>query len=181
MYIAKNFNHPNMTKTFKLLNWFDFEHFCETGYPAIGLEYETFPKGPVPKALWLEVKDGKVPEDFKKFIGIHIEHYSDDNQDNAEYLFRAKTKIDMTVFTKREKDILERLKLQFKTCTATMMSDISHEKNRPWYITKERYGLNKPIDYLLALGKPHCIQKEIAQETLNEHLEMLNNFHLKPT
>jgi len=183
IYFAKNFRHANMTKVFKLLNWFDFEHFCETGHPAIGLQYYTFQMGPVPKDLWLELKDGNVPEDFKKHIIIDKINFSETDPEKIEYLFKAKhnVKVDLSLFSQRERDILDRLKLQFKTCTATMMSKISHEKDRPWTLTKDKYGLNKIIDYKLALQENSCISENEANENLKEHFEMLENFNLNPT
>jgi len=183
LYFAKNVKHPNMTKMFKLLNWFDFEHFCETGYPSIGLQYYTFKNGPVPRELWLEFKNGNVPEDFKRDIGIHIEKYAERDGEYIEYIFKAKprSKLDLSIFSQRELDILKRLVLQYKTCTAGTMSKISHEKDRPWTITKEKYGLNKLIDYKLALQqKDSCISSEEARENLKEHFEMLENFNIKP-
>jgi len=37
LFFAKHTLHCNTTKLFKLLSFFDFEHFRQTGYPAIGL------------------------------------------------------------------------------------------------------------------------------------------------
>jgi uncharacterized phage-associated protein len=181
LYFAKNTRHANTTKIFKLLNFFDFEHFCLTGYPSIGLEYFSFPKGPVPKELWYEFKGGNVPEDFQKDLGINIESKDEADPNFIEYQFKAKHNPDLNVFSPRELQILENLVLIYKYCTASEISKISHEKEKPWLITKENYGLYQPINYLLALKDNSCITKEQASEVLSEHFEMFENFKIKPT
>ncbi len=70
LFFAQKTKHANMTKMSKLLFFFDFKHFKETGYPAIGLDYFAFERGPVPKKLWLELKDRNVPEDFKRKLAL---------------------------------------------------------------------------------------------------------------
>jgi len=180
LYFAKNTKHANTTKIFKLLNFFDFEHFCQTGYPSIGLEYYTFPQGPVPKELWYEFKGGNVPEDFQKDLGINIETKNETDPNYIEYQFKAKHNADLKVFTPREIQILENLVLIYKNCTASEISKISHEEEKPWLITKEKNGLYQPINYLLALKENSCITKEQASEALSEHFEMFENFNIKP-
>ena len=180
LYFAKKTKHANTTKIFKLLNFFDFEHFYQTGYPSIGLKYYTFPKGPVPKELWYEFKGGNVPKDFQKDLGINIETKDEVEPNFIEYQFKAKHNPDLKVFTQRELQILENLAFIYKDCTASEISKISHEKEKPWLITKEKHGLNKPINYLLALDKNSCITKEQASEILSEHFEMFDNFNIKP-
>ena len=182
MYFAKNTKHANTTKIFKLLNFFDFEHFRQTGYPAIGLEYETFERGPVPKKLWFQVKDGNIPQDFKKNLGININirerRYNDDI---VEYLFKAKSNPDLTVFSPREIKILDRLATIYQEANATQMSAISHSDEWPWSITMKEKGLYSKIDYMLALnsGEPKIAQ-ELAQELLNEFFEITKDFQIEP-
>lgn len=181
LFFAKKTRHANTTKICKLLNFFEFEHFRQTGYPSIGLKYFTFPQGPVPKELWLEIKGGNVPEDFKKYIGINIETRENETGEITEYLFKAKQKPDLSIFTPREQKILEELALTYCYATASQMSKISHEKEKPWFITKQKYGLNQPIDYKLALSQDPPILHENADNNLKEHFEMLGNFKLNPT
>ena len=70
LFFVQKTRHAKMTKISKLLYFFDFTHFKQTGYPAIGLEYFAFKNGPVPKKLWLELKDGIVPNDFKAKLAL---------------------------------------------------------------------------------------------------------------
>ncbi len=179
-YFAKNTKRLNYTKLFKLLYFFDFEHFKQTGYPAIGLKYYTFQNGPVPKDLWLQLKDGKVPEDFKQDIGINIESRNELDPAFKEFQIKAKLKSDTSVFTPRELKILENLSLIYQYSTATEMSKISHDDEMPWAITKEKSGLHSYIDYMLALSDNKNIPIEVAKELLTEHFEMVENFDLNP-
>lgn len=178
LFFAKETKHTNMTKLMKLLNFFDFEHFNQTGYPSIGLEYLAFEKGPVPKKFWLEVKDGNVPDDLQDKVKIipHEEH------GKREMEFRAKpsAKIDYSVFTPREKGILERLAFIYKDATATAMSEVSHEDNMPWEITVRTKGLNAAIDYLLALDAESPIIPDEARENLQDYFSILKIFDIEP-
>jgi len=180
LFFAKNTKFANTTKICKLLYFFDFKHFKQTGYPSIGLQYFAFEKGPVPKSLWLEVKDCKVPDDFKEKLALLS--YKDEYDPNfKEIEFKAIQSPDMSVFTPREKKILEELAFVYKDVKAKEISEISHLKNQPWDITKKEKGINAPIDYLLALDNDDEVDKEEAKESLKEHFEIIKNFSLEPT
>src|SRR5271157_793245 len=135
LFFAKETRHTNMTKLMKLLNFFDFEHFNQTGYPSIGLEYFAFEKGPVPKKFWLEVKDGNVPDDLRDKVTINVK-YGEHGRKEMEFIAKAGAKVDFTIFTRREIKILENLAYIYKDANAKTMSDVSHEDNWPWEITR---------------------------------------------
>jgi uncharacterized phage-associated protein len=163
----KKVKHLNTTKLSKLLYFLDFTHAKQTGYPAIGLEYNAFPKGPVPKKFWLEIKDGNVPADFKTYLKI-VTRKDDFSPDYRELNFIAKTAPDITVFTPREQKILDELAFIYMDATAPEMSEISHLPNEPWDMTYRSKGKNAVIDYKLASESPK----------LNEHFEAVKNFNL---
>jgi uncharacterized phage-associated protein len=179
LFFAKETRHANTTKLMKLLNFFEFEHFNQTGYPSIGLEYFAFEKGPVPKKFWLEVKDGIVPDDLKDKIIINVKQ-KDNNWKELEFIARAGAQVDFSIFTPREKSILEKLAFIYKDVTAKTMSDISHEDDKPWEITKRTKGINAEIDYLLALGADSPIDREEAEENLRDHFSILREFDVEP-
>jgi uncharacterized phage-associated protein len=179
-YFAKRTKHANYKKIFKLLNFFDFEHFCQTGYPSIGLKYYAFKNGPVPKELWIQIKNGQLPEDFKKDLGVNPQQKNEGDPSFIEYIFKAKTSPDLSVFTPREQKILEDLAFIYKECTASEISGISHEAEMPWSITIKEKGLNSYIDYILSCKDKSPDMIENAKESLNEHFEMLENFKLNP-
>jgi uncharacterized phage-associated protein len=179
LFFSKETRHLNMTKLMKLLNFFDFEHFKQTGYPSIGLEYYAFEKGPVPKKFWLEVKDGVAPDDLKEKIVISVK-LGEYGRKETEFISRTGVQVDFTIFTRREKEILERLAFIYKDANATTMSNISHEAERPWEITKREKGLNAEIDYLLVIDENSPITREEAEENLRDHFTILRVFDIEP-
>jgi uncharacterized phage-associated protein len=180
VFFAKRTKHANLTKLFKLLYFFDFLHFKQTGYPAIGLDYVALQRGPVPKALWLELKDGMVPEDFREALAI-LPKSDEDDPTVKEYEFHAKIRPDLSLFTPRERGILDNLVLMFRDSTAREMSEISHLRRQPWDLTVRRDGENARIDYLLALDADAEVTPDEAQASLAEHREIVKNFSLEPT
>lgn len=179
LFFAKETRHVNTTKLMKLLNFFDFEHFSQTGYPSIGLEYFTFENGPVPKKFWLEVKDANLPDDLKDKVAVNVKEWGQGKKE-MEFLAKANAQVDFTIFTPREKKILEKLAFIYKDATAKQMSQISHEDNMPWEITKKEKGVNQLIDYLLALEEGSEIDREEAKENLKEHFAAMKAFDIEP-
>lgn len=178
LFFIKETKHVNLTKLMKLLNFFEFEHFSKNGYPSIGLKYYAFENGPVPKQFWLEVKDGQPPVELKDKMAIIV---NSEKNGWKEVLFkiRPKTEVDFSVFSANEKKILERLAFIYKDATATEMSNISHEENMPWEITKKSKGLYAEIDYLLAITEDSQIDRGIAEENLNDHFAFLKAFDVE--
>jgi len=181
LFFAKETRFLYMTKLCKLLNFFDFIHFKQTGYPALGLEYETFENGPVPKKLWLQLKDGNPPDDFKGKLAILVK--ADDlrpGHKEIEFKARPGVKPDLSVFSPREKKILERLAEIFRDAEASDMTEVSHLPGEPWAKTKAAKGLYAPIDYLLALESESLVGREEAEENLREHFEIVRAFDIEP-
>ena len=179
LFFAKETSHLNTTKLMKLLNFFDFEHFNQTGYPSIGLKYYAFDNGPVPKNFWLEVKDGIPPEDLRGKIAINKkEEYG---RKELTFVPKSSAQVDFSIFTPREKKILEKLAIIYQEADAKTMSDISHEAEKPWEITRQGKGENAEIDYLLALGKDSSIDREEAEENLRDHFSILKVFDIEPS
>ncbi len=182
LFFAKETRHLNITKLMKLLNFFDFEHFKQTGYPSIGLEYHVFEHGPVPKKFWLEVKDGVSPEDLKVCVAINVKTREyDKNKKEIEFFAKSGVQVNFTIFTRREREILENLAFIYKDANAKTMSDISHEAEKPWEITKKEKGLYAEIDYLLAIEDTSSINREEAKENLRDHFAALKAFDIEPT
>ena len=163
---------------FKLLYYLDFLHFKETGRPVTNQNYSAWKFGPAPKDLWLELKDGKVPKDFKSYLTIETYKLKEDRQGSN---FKAKKSPDLSVFTPREKDILEKVSFIFKDVTPTQVTEISHLPNQPWDKTIKEKGEGALIDYFLALDKDALVSEEEAKEIQKEREEMFRNFPIKPT
>ncbi len=180
LFFAKNTKYTSMSKILKLLYFLDFKHFKQTGYPSIGLKYDAFRKGPVPRSFWLEIKDGNVPEDFKDKLALLIKR-DDLDQRSKEIEFRNIVDPDLSIFTQREKEILDNLAFVFKEARAWEMSEVTHLKNEPWDRTIKKCGENRPIDYILAIDREAEISLDDAKESVKEHFEAVNNLYLDPT
>lgn len=180
LFFAKKTRYVNTTKLSKLLYFLDFTHFKETGYPSIGLKYYAFQKGPVPKDFWLEVKDGNVPEDFRGKLAL-IQRTDDLAPRFKEIEFRAISDSDLSVFTPREVEILNKLAFVFRDAKAWDMSEVSHLPKQPWDITIKEHGENCPIDYLLSIDEQSEVSLDDAKESLKEHFEAVRNFYLEPS
>jgi uncharacterized phage-associated protein len=182
LFFARNTKRPNLTKMLKLLYFLDFTHFKKTGYPSIGLEYYAWEKGPVPKEFWIEIKDGKIPDDFKSKFAILIrENEEDPISSRKELLFKAIAKPDLKIFSPREIEILEYLADVYRDTPAYLMTEVTHLHNEPWDTTKRTKGLNNPIDYLLCLDEETKISPDEARESLNEYFAVIKNFGIGPT
>ncbi|MBM4433483.1 MAG: DUF4065 domain-containing protein [Chloroflexi bacterium] len=180
LFFAKNTQNLNLTKLSKLLYFFDFTHFKQTGYPSIGLDYYAFERGPVPRDFWLEIKDGDVPEDFKGRLALILK--TDDFAPSyKEIEVRAIEKPDLSVFTPREMKILEELAFIYKEARGKDISEVTHLPKQPWDITMKKGGKNTIIDYLLGIDEKSEVSLDDARESLIEHFEAVRNLSLKPT
>jgi uncharacterized phage-associated protein len=184
LFFAKEMRNLNTTKLSKLLCFLDFEHFKQIGFPSIGLRYHAFERGPVPKNFWLEIKDGIVPTDFKDFLNISIIN-KDQDKEYKELLFKAKKSPDMTVFSPREKKILDRLAEIYKTAMANQLSEVSHTIDDPWdkvYNTPvPGAGKNAPIEYQLALEQLSGTKLIQAEAQIKEFFSIEKNFSISST
>lgn len=180
LFFAKKTKYLNLTKLFKLLYFLDFQHFQQTGYPSIGLQYHAFKQGPVPKDFWLEIKDCMVPEDFKGSILLNRKSNELPPYDK-EVEIRAAAEPDLSVFTPRELKILDNLAFMYGDARAKLISDITHIPRKPWDTTVKAKGENQVIDYLLAIDEKSSMSIEEAQECLKEHFEAMRNFGMQPT
>ncbi|MFC1942355.1 Panacea domain-containing protein [Chloroflexota bacterium] len=180
LFFCKNTSRCNTTKLLKLLSFFDFTHFKQTGYPSIGLVYHAWKRGPVPISFYEEIKGGGVPSDFSKNITVIPQVFGDDYPEIKGYLYKikAKTFIDESVFTPREMKILKWLCDVYHDATANQMSEVSHLHNSPWDTTVKTKGFNQPIDYLLCIDDESPLTKEEAEAKLREHSELINNLNL---
>jgi uncharacterized phage-associated protein len=181
LFFAKNTRNLNTTKLSKLLFFLDFTHFKQTGYPVIGLQYHAFERGPVPRNFWLEIKDGRAPDDFRDALTVHVQVNNDADQEYKELRFTAKAAPDMRVFSPRERKIITNLSEIYKTATARQLSEISHLKNTPWDKTYRSTGPNSPIDYHLALDAEALCDPQQADVKLREFFAVEMNFSLSPT
>lgn len=169
-FFVKNTKNCGKTKLFKLLACADFDHVKETGKSITGLEYYAWKNGPVPKELFLEMKNPS--EEFKKFF-ITFELPLDDYK---TFKIIPKEDFNEGIFTKREMRIIKRLVEIYDPVPGNMMVKCTHTANGPWDIVYNKgRGEGKHIDYILTLdSSKESISKEEYEEKQQE-LRMLQS------
>jgi uncharacterized phage-associated protein len=173
LFFVEKVQLPHKTKIFKLLYYLDFKHLEETGRSVTNTDYVAWDLGPVPKTLFKELNNDRIPEDFKDALALE-RVIEEDNQITIKFI--AKRKPDLSVFTPRQKKILENLAFMFKDATADIMVGATHEPNRPWQKTLKNKGEGAVIDKQLALTKQSSVSPEYMKAFEEERQEMLNNF-----
>ena len=170
LYFTKKVKYPGKTKICKLLFNLDFTHFKEAGKSVTGLEYYAWERGPVPKSLFYKLSGDIISEEFQQYIEVI-------KREKLHEIY-PKKKPNLSVFSKREKRILEEVAEIYKYAKAKDMTEISHLKGNPWYTTLKSKG-EKKIDYMLALDDTvESINKEgatVRQKFIQETYEMLDN------
>jgi len=176
LYFSEKVKYPSQVKIFKLLFFLDFIHFKQTGRSITNLEYYAWDFGPVPKNLWVKIKNRELPEEFQQAITLETQPTQKGYEST---ILKARSKPDMKVFTPREKRILEELSFIFKDAKPSEMSEITHLKNSPWDKTRKEEGDEMLISYLRAIDDDAKISLEEAQEALKEIQEIKNNYELE--
>ena len=171
LYFIKKVKYPGKTKICKLLFNLDFTHFKETGKSVTGLDYYAWERGPVPESLFYKISGDIVSEEFQPYIEVI-------KREKLHEIF-SKKKPDLSVFSKREKRILEEVAEIYKYAKAEEMPEISHLKEKPWYTTLKSKGETKKIDYMLAIDDTaESISKEeatVRQKFIEETHKMLDH------
>jgi len=175
LYFARNVKHPTITKILKLLYLLDFMHFKETGRPVTGQKYYAWDLGPVPKDIYFRINNLKKEDEWYNSLVLNKE-VIDEVSDKRIHMVLARKKPDLSVFTKREKKLLEQIAYIFKNVRPKDISDYSHLKNHPWDITINEKGEKAEIDYLLAIDDSAPLTKEEAEELYKEIEEVWEKF-----
>lgn len=176
-YFSSKTKYCGLIKLFKLLYFLDFTHFRQTGRSVTGLTYHALPRGPVPRALYDEIKS-KHSLDGVIEVQDHAEIETEAGKAYIPAQFEFKKRFDSRLFTKRELRLMEQLAFVFLEAKAEHMTDVSHLKGKPWHVTKTRNGIGAPIDYMLSLDDSDELQlphEEIAAR-IEEQQEMRKAF-----
>lgn len=145
----------------KLLYYFDFWHFKQTGRSVTGLRYKAWEMGPVPPTVYHNIEPKNNPPEYQEYFIVEKEEF--DNGSHCLKVYPRKV-FNPKIFSKRELKILEDLAYIFLNAKAKDMTDSSHLKNSPWEKTKTDKGLSEWIDFELALD-------DEAESITNEELE----------
>jgi uncharacterized phage-associated protein len=172
-YFCRHTKYLTETKLYKLLYFLDFLHFKEVGRPVTDLEYFAWSFGPVPTKLFFEIKEKKAPKEILMCI---IEEKDIETGEKVRTSFKSLQAPDLSVFSERENQILEKVAFIFRDAKAKDMTEITHLRNEPWHRTLESKGEKARIDFLLSLDKDAKIDKDLAKERLKLSKEMKQLF-----
>ena len=168
-YFVQNTKACGKTKLYKLLYFFDFQHYTETGRSVTGLEYYAWPMGPVPRALHEELD---LPaQDFA--TQFEVENLVLRNG-NPMLKLKPLKPFDPSHFSKRELRLLESLAREFRNSNAEQMVEETHVENLPWDRVYKKEGRPQElIPYELALRKG---DKEQFMGAIQEDEEFRENY-----
>ena len=172
VFFVKETKNCHKLKLFKLLFFFDFQVFRETGKSATGLKYHAWPMGPVPGALFEEL--GHPAADLSQRVTLRRASLDDLDFGEKSVLITAKKPFDETQFTRRELRILKNLAEVFLEASGADMREVSHLKGSPWHQVYEVEKRKQDrIPYELALdGSAGSLTKEQAREVESETREL---------
>ncbi|MBT3835485.1 DUF4065 domain-containing protein [Candidatus Peribacteria bacterium] len=118
----------------KLMYFIDFDYYEKFEEQLVGAKYIKNHFGPTPVAFTEIVKQMEKDEELVSVVKKYFQH------DQKKYLPRRKA--DLTIFSAREKELIDWEIERFKDFNATKMKDYSH-KDVPWVGTDDM----KEIDY----------------------------------
>lgn len=173
IFFVSNTEYCGITKIGKLIYFFEFEHFSQTGIPPIGLTYSAAENGPLSYEFWDEISKGKFSKDFSDVAHAVPVTYSDEVKGHIIRLNDGITP-NMEVFTPREQRILEKVADRYRYSKAVDMSEITHRDKEPWDHTIKEKGENCAIDYLLAIDENSPLTLQEAEYSL-AHFKATNN------
>lgn len=143
VYFVQNTKFVGTVKLFKLLYFFDFEHYRQAGRSVTGLDYYAMQNGPVPCALLDEIKAGFSKNN--KIVAV-------EEKPHGGREFRALKDFKSSYFTPRELEIMETLVKLFVNEKANKMISYSHHPDLPWKkVFRNGAGRRELIPYQLIL------------------------------
>ena len=150
LFFTKFTKHCHKLKLFKLLCFLDFEHYRQTGYPSIGLEYLAWPMGPVPVDFDNELDNPGAD----LLAAVRLTPRKDRDSGALVRLDIApKRNFDPRFFSKRELRLMRELMLYWNDARGEDMTEVSHLRGLPWAVVyRNGLGKGQRIPYNLALG-----------------------------
>jgi uncharacterized phage-associated protein len=176
VYFLRETKHCHTLKLFKLLNISDFEHFRQKGRTITGLQYRALPKGPVPTALFEEIKRGG-NKDLKQAITL-FEVKDEITDELMRRDLKPRTQFDKAWFTPRELKIMALVAEFFRDLRAEDTSEFSHQNKKPWTtVYNNGKGKGRLIPPELALGTEPLMKDAptIESEELEYRKELLRD------
>jgi uncharacterized phage-associated protein len=164
VFFASRTQHCGKIKLFKLLYFFDFEHFRQTGKSATGLDYQAWKFGPVPIELMEEWEE--LGADLASLVHIVDEKVID--YDRQAVKVNEGVQFDPEAFSPRQLRIMNTLAEQYRGTYSPKMIDVTHAQNGAWdRVWQDGKGAHREIPYELAISSadPHAdAVRELARQ-----------------
>ena len=178
LFFVKKDKTVGLTKLMKLLFYLDFRLYRETGESLTGEIYEAWHFGPVPAAVWRELRLGEDAGLNLKSV-VKIIPTQEDPRDEAagiKLVHVPRAKFSDRYYTGREFNELKTISEMFDKVPAYRIVEASHVKNDPWDITIKKYGkeAKAAIDYELALDGCDEEHKSYIHE-IRDDVRLLNS------
>ena len=165
-YFVTNTRNCGKTKLFKLLYFLDFQHYQSIGRSVTGLDYFAWKMGPVPKTLFSEFDNAK--QDMKTAFDISFKG------EKKMLVLKPKGEMDLSIFSRRELNIMKSLAAECKDLIADDMIELTHLENSPWHQIYEGEGRKQElIPYSLAIRKGEATEMDMV---VNDHEEFIRNY-----
>ncbi|TVR11119.1 MAG: DUF4065 domain-containing protein [Salinarimonadaceae bacterium] len=170
IYFVRNTKYCGKVKLFKLLYFFDFEHFKQTGRSVTGMNYSAWKMGPVPVDLFEEI-DRPEPDMAES---IRFEEKAYKNGERMMLVMTPQIEFSDRHFTKREIRLLNSLSSEFRETLADEMIEATHLENMPWDKVYNKEGRKRAhIPYELALRPDDADAVNAVARERKELLEKL--------
>lgn len=166
IYFAQNTKFCGKVKMFKLLYFFDFEHYKLTGRSVTGLKYSAWDMGPVPVALFEEIESPQ--PDLAEALEIsEIPTY----RGHPMLSFKPIKEFDAELFSRRELKLLESLANEYHSTKSEDIIEATHLENLPWdRVYRKESSPRAEIPYEYALRND---EREQMLEIIREREEMI--------
>lgn len=188
-YFTENVKHAGLIKLLKLVYYLDLVHLRRAGRTVTSLQYNAWPFGPVPEALYAEVNDPtsdlhkhfeitkarkQLSEDFTPTIDTPEDSIGV-SPTAQRYLpggLKPRVPFKLYYLTKREFEIAQQLAEIFRDASAADMSDVAHQKFGPWkkaLFRGKKEGVERPaIDLLEGIVACCDHKRELPIDQLRE-------------
>ena len=154
-YLAER-THPGKVKLFKLLYFADFTAYSERGQSITSETYVHFPMGPVPQALYHDLREG-----HNTYVDME---FTTSGMPFPTQLMRPKPDVDLLVLSAEEKAILDRVIERYGPLSGASLREITH-REIPYITTKPGEEIPYRLSLYRAAQKP--TSEEIQRFTAN--------------
>jgi len=175
IYLSEKIPQLSKTKLLKLLYLLDEYSIKEYGIPFLGLEYEIWKLGPVPRDLYIALSENNQLGELSKYIKLIFNK-------NGEANIVSNQKFNDDEFSQNDLKLLSFIANFFANYSAKELVNILHNKEKLWYKTAQKNNLIDKFSSQTTNSSTHKInfedlfsQQDYRLNIYKEHKD-LNSF-----